>query len=112
METFKDYLDQIKNKNLQTRMRIILTWILIEYPDLETRMSRNKPIFIHNGALVIGFSAAKNHLSILLEPTCLNKFLPEIQMYGYSHTNNLFRMKWTEPLNYNLMRRIITSNLD
>ena len=69
-------------------------------------------MFTHHGTFIIGFSSAQKHLSVSPEVACLNKFLPTIEEIGYSHTNNIFRIKWTEEINYILIKDMIAFNLE
>lgn len=111
MDTFEDYLTHIENGDHRNKLRELFQWILSEFPELNTRIAWNEPMFTHHGTFIIGISTAKNHLAVSPEVACLNKFLPAIQKIGYSHTNNIFRIKWTEQINYTLLKDMITFNL-
>ena len=39
------------------------------------------------------------------------KFADEIAEAGYSSTKGLFRIKWNEPVNYQLLEKIIKFNI-
>lgn len=112
MDTFEDYFKKIENEERRNKLRDLFQWILTEFPDLDTRIAWNEPMFTHHGTFIIGFSSAQKHLSVSPEVACLKKFLPEIQEIGYSHTNNIFRIKWSEEINYSLIRTMISFNLE
>lgn len=112
MDTFEDYFKKIENEERRNKLRDLFQWILTEFPDLDTRIAWNEPMFTHHGTFIIGFSSAQKHLSVSSEVACLNKFLPTIEEIGYSHTNNIFRIKWTEEINYILIKDMIAFNFE
>ncbi|MBO0453048.1 MULTISPECIES: iron chaperone [Enterococcus] len=112
MDTFKNYLAQIEDEAHRDKLRALFQWILTEFPELDTRIAWNEPMFTHHGTFILGVSTAKNHFSVSPEVACLKKFLPAIQNFGYSHTTNIFRIKWTEEINYPLIREMIAFNLE
>lgn len=64
-----------------------------------------------HGTYIIMFATAKNHLSILPEEETMVHFADEIAQAGYSASSHLFRIQWTEPVNYELLEKIIEFNI-
>lgn len=42
----------------------------------------------------------------------MTEFSERIDAAGYSQTNNLFRIKWTQEVDYRLLKDIIQFNID
>ena len=49
-------------------------------------------MFIMNGTFIIGFSVAKNHISIAPEAVTMAIFTNDINAANYEATNNLFKI--------------------
>ncbi|MFZ2532448.1 MAG: hypothetical protein WAX01_08880 [Streptococcus suis] len=49
-------------------------------------------MFIMNGTFIIGFSVAKNHISIAPEAVTMAIFTNDIKAANYEATNNLFKI--------------------
>ncbi|MBA2875148.1 iron chaperone [Thermaerobacillus caldiproteolyticus] len=111
MEVFVKYLAGIDNPDHRDRTEEILTWVANKFPNLEPQIKWNKPTFTDHGTYIIMFAAAKNHLSVLPEEKTMVHFADEIAQAGYSASSRLFRIKWTEPVNYELLERIIEFNI-
>ena len=92
-------------------MRRIFDWILQSFPSLRFEMRWNQPMFVDHGTFIIGFSTAKDHLSVSPEAAGIAHFSQEIRAAGYSQTKNLFRIGWDQPVDYNLLEEIITFNI-
>ncbi|MFQ7236334.1 MAG: iron chaperone [Enterococcus hulanensis] len=112
MENFEDYLQQLENDEQRTKLRTLFQQILTDFPELGTRIAWNEPMFTHHDTFIIGFSTAKNHFSVSPEVACLKKFLPAIEKIGYGHTNNIFRIKWNEAIDYALIKDMIAFNIE
>ncbi|WP_199426182.1 iron chaperone [Thermaerobacillus caldiproteolyticus] len=111
MEVFAKYLAGIDNPDHRDRTEEILTWVANKFPNLEPQIKWNKPTFTDHGTYIIMFAVAKNHLSVLPEEKTMVHFADEIAQAGYSASSRLFRIKWTEPVNYELLERIIEFNI-
>lgn len=108
MEAFKDYLDKIKDENQKARTEEVLAWVSNRYPSLERKIAWNQPMFIDHGTFIIAFSVAKQHLAFALEEPAAIKFKEEIAKSGYEQTIKFVRMKWNQPVDYDLLERIIS----
>lgn len=111
MENFEDYLFSIENPMHQEKLRNLLKEISERFPELDTRVAWSSPMFTHHGTFIIGFSAAQNFFSVSPEVSCLNKFISDVEKCGYSHTNNIFRIKWEQPINLSLLEKMISFNI-
>lgn len=111
MDVFTAYLQKIENKSYLERMTEILTWIKKTYPHLEAVIKWNQPMFTDHGTYIIGFSIAKNHIAIAPEQAGISQFTEDIEKAGYTHTKELFRIKWKQNIDYALLAKIIEFNI-
>ncbi|MED0702796.1 MULTISPECIES: iron chaperone [Aeribacillus] len=111
MEVFAKYLAGIDNPDHRSRTEEILMRVVNKFPNLEPQIKWNKPTFNDHCTYIIMFAAAKNHLSILPEEKTMVHFADDIAQAGYSASSRLFRIKWTEPVNYELLEKIIEFNI-
>ncbi|GGB08667.1 iron chaperone [Macrococcus hajekii] len=93
------------------RLLEIFEWIHLNYAELEPVMKWNQPMYQHHGTFIIGFSVAKKHMAIAPEKETLLQFKDKIQAAGYSQTAMLFRIKWDEPVHYELLQELIDYNI-
>lgn len=68
-------------------------------------------MFTDHGTFIIGFSRAKHHLSFGPEEVVINMFLDDIKKSGYGYTKGLVKIKWSEEIDYRLIKRIIDFNI-
>lgn len=64
-------------------------------------------MYIDNGTYIIGFSVSKGHISVSPEQAAMREFESEIEESGYTQTKNLFRIKWNDEVNYELIGKMI-----
>lgn len=112
METFEDYLIKMTNEDQSNCLKEVLDWIKTTFPQLETRIAWNQPMFTDHGTFIIGFSVASKHFSVSPEVQGIKEFSKDIETSGYTQTSNLFRVKWTDSIDYDLLKRIIQYNID
>ncbi|MFD0769421.1 iron chaperone [Bacillus sp. CGMCC 1.60114] len=111
MEVFLKYLAGIDNPDHQGRTEEILAWVANKFPNLEPQIKWNTPMFTDHGTFIIGFSTAKHHLSVSPEEVGIAHFADDIVQAGYSATKGLFRIPWSEPVNYELFEKMIEFNI-
>ncbi len=111
MNPFQEYLATIQDENQRATLSTVLEWIKKEYPSFEPVVKWNQPMFTNNGTFIIGFSVAKNHFSIAPEKAGMIHFQQAIEKAGYEQTMMLFKIKWTQDVNYSLLRDIIQYNI-
>ncbi len=111
MENLANYLADIKNPEQRQRTEGVFRWILNKYPNLETRLAWNQPMFTDHGTFILGFSISRQHLAVAPETAGLAKFADEIDKAGYSRGLKIFRIKWEDAVDYDLLSRIIEFNM-
>lgn len=111
MDTFENYLNTIENIEHRTRMTDILLWIQQTYPDLVPVIKWNQPMFTDHGTYIIGLSISKHHFSVAPEVKTMHLFDEEIKEAQYERTANTIKIKWTQPIDYNLFKKMIDFNL-
>lgn len=111
MEIFADYLAGIDNLEHRARTEEILDWVTKKFPKLNPRIAWNQPMFTDHGTFIIGFSIAKKHLAVAPEKAGINQFSQEIVEAGYTHTKELFRIQWDNPVDFSLLEKIIEFNI-
>ena len=112
MGDFKEYLDAIDDADQQDKMNQILTWIQEIYPELETRIKWNQPMFLHEGTYIIGFSYSKHHIAVAPETKAIKKFKGYIEETGFSYTDNIIKIRWEDSIPYNLIEELIEYNIE
>ena len=112
MEVFKEYLESIDEISHRDRMEEILKWVAETYPELETRIAWNQPMFTHDGTYIIGFSHSKNHVAMSPEVKPIQKFKTLIEDAHLSHTDNIIRIKWEDPIPHELIQTLIDYNME
>ena len=107
MYEFQKFLDEIENLDHRSKMEKILRHIAEKFPGLKREIKWNQPMFTDHGTFIIAFSVAKNHLAVAPELEALNHFDERIKQAGYQRSKMLFRIKWTDEIDFNLLDKII-----
>ncbi|XYJ23164.1 iron chaperone [Bacillus velezensis] len=97
MDVFKDYLSSIDSPDHRLRMEEILSWTAEQFPGLTPQIKWNTPMFTDHGTFIIGFAAAKHHVSVSPKKLELRILPTTLPVLSYSATSRLFRIQWTEP---------------
>ena len=111
MDTFLPVLEKIENPEHRARLEGILRWVLQEFPQLNTRIGWNQPMFTDHGTFILGFSLSKAHLAVTPEGAGILAFEDELKAKGYDPSSMIFRIKWNQDVDYELLRRIIAYNI-
>jgi uncharacterized protein YdhG (YjbR/CyaY superfamily) len=111
IETFKEYLEAIPNPSQRERTKEVLDWIHKKYPELQTRIAWNQPMFTDHGTFIIGFSISSKHLACAPEMVGMKHFSEEIKKAGYEQTMMLMKFPWNKPVDYELLGRMIEFNI-
>jgi len=112
MKDFMTYLNNIDDPDKREKLESIFNYIKTEFPQLKDEIRWNQPMFTDHGTFIIAFSTAKNHISVAPEAEVLELFKEDIEKAGYSYTKQLFRIKWTDKVDYELLRKIIAYNIE
>lgn len=106
------FLDSINEPEKRKRLECILSNIKEKFPQLKEEIKWNQPMFSDHGTFIIGFSIAKNHIAVAPEAVVVSLFEKEIEGAGYSHTQELFRIKWTDDVDLDLLYKVTAYNID
>lgn len=112
METFDDFLETIDDPEHRAKLDDIFVWVRETFPHLEERIAWNQPMFTDHGTFIIAFSVAKAHFAVAPEAVPLEVFQMRIREAGYTQTKQLFRIKWSQAVDYDLLRDIIAFNIE
>lgn len=112
MKSFQTFLDNIGEPEKKERMKEILVKIKEKFPQLKEEIKWNQPMFTDHGTFIIGFSIAKGHIAVAPESKVIKLFEKDIEESGYSHTQELFRIKWTDKVDYELLYKIVAYNIE
>ena len=112
METLQEFLAQIPNKDNQDRLEHVIEWVLENFPDLTLEIKWNQPMMTYNGTFIISFSASSKHFAVAPERKILDQFREQLTAAGYSHSKALFRILWTQDVDYALLRDIIERSVE
>ncbi len=111
METFAPYLEKIEDAQQRHRVEEVLSWVATTFPNLGKKIAWNQPMFTDHDTFILGFSIAKHHMAISPEKEGIIQFSDAIKEAGYTHTDNLWRIKWEQPVDYVLLEKIIDYNI-
>lgn len=112
MKDFQMFLDSMHEPDKRERMENILKYVKEKFPQLKEEIKWNQPMFSDHGTFIIGFSVAKGHIAVAPEAVVISLFEKEIEEAGYSHTQNMLRIKWTDKLDFDLLDKIIAYNIE
>ena len=111
MEAFSNYLSKIDNVEHRDRTEEVLNWVATTFPSLKPRVAWNQPMFTDHETFIIGFSVAKQHMSVAPEMAGIRQFSNEIVQAGYNPTKEIFRIQWNSPIDFALLEKIIEFNI-
>ncbi|UTT43693.1 iron chaperone [Exiguobacterium aurantiacum] len=112
METFDDFLATVDDPERRAKLDDVFVWVRKTFPQLEERIAWNQPMFTDHGTFIIAFSVAKAHFAVAPEAVPLEVFTERIRQAGYTQTKQLFRIKWDQAVDYDLLRVIIAFNIE
>ncbi|MFC6323543.1 iron chaperone [Companilactobacillus baiquanensis] len=112
MDTFDEYIEGIDVDEHRDRVIEILTWVEKNFPNLDTRVAWNQPMFTDHGTFIIGFSVAKNHISIAPEGKVMEQFEEKLKLAEYSFGKKMFRIKFDQDVDFDLLKEIIEFNIE
>lgn len=112
MDVFEDFLANIQDESHRKRMIDIIDWVQKEFPGLKKRFAWNQPMFTDHGTFIMGFSIAQKHIAVAPEGKGMDLFVSKIEDAGYSHGTKMFRIKFDQDINYDLLKEIIEFNIE
>ncbi len=112
MDTIETFLSSMQDENQRNTLKQVLDWVQTTFPKLESKIAWNQPMFTDHGTYIIGFSVFKNNFAVGPELVTLNHFRDEITKRGYTHTQQLIRFPWDQPIDFDLLDQIISYNIE
>lgn len=112
MEVFEGYLKRIENPEQRERMTSVLQWVNHNFPKLTPRLSWNQAVFTNHGTFIIGFSRARQYLSVVPEEPVIARFRGAIEERGYGCTRGQICMRWDMPVDFSLLDALIRYNIE
>lgn len=106
----QEYMENY-SESQQAFIQKIFDWISETYPQLKQEVKWNQPMYTHEGTYIIAFSLSKAHMSVSPEFKGMEEFHDKIEAAGYSQAKMLFRIKYTEEVNYDLLSEMIEFNI-
>lgn len=111
MDNITEYIDTLENQTHRERFQEIFSWINSTYPQLESRVAWNQPMFTDHGTFIIAFSSAKKHIAVTPEIAGIQKFSEAINKSGYNHSKMIFQIPWDMHVDYGLLKQMIDFNI-
>ena len=90
MDQFQEYLTKELSEAQRKVLEPLFEHILTEFPDLQTRIAWNQPMFTDHGTFILGISSSKKHFSVSPEVKTMALFNTRIEASGYSQTKTFF----------------------
>lgn len=107
----QEYLDGY-SETQQAFVQEIFDWISEKYPQLKQEVKWKQPMYTHEGTFIIAFSLSKAHMSVSPEFKGMDVFKDKIEAAGYTQSKMLFRIKYTDKVNYDLLSEMIEYNIE
>lgn len=111
MEKFADFLKGIDQTEQRDRTEEVINWVQDKFPKIVPEIKYNKAMFTDHGTFIIAFSIAKNNLAPASEKEGIKHFSDEMTQTGYTYTENLMKIPWTQSGNYTLLEKMIQFNI-
>ena len=112
METYQDYIETIDDVTHRKQFEETIDWINKNYPDLSRIIKWNTPMYTMDDTFILGIDSAKKHMSISPEGKTISIYKDDIEKAGYSQTSGLFRIKYSQTVDYELLKKMIDYNME
>lgn len=112
MDTFAPFLTKIEDSQQRARVEELLRFVGESFPQLETRIAWNQPMYTDHGTFIFALSVAKGHVAISAEAAGTAHFYDELVAAGYQPSSMIFRIKWSQAVDWDLIRRIVAFNIE
>ncbi|MGO1923936.1 MAG: iron chaperone [Jeotgalicoccus sp.] len=109
---FKPYLEKIEDEKDRKKVRDVYKWIEDQFPDLQREVKWSTPLYSHHGTFIIGVKPARKHFSINPEFEGIDVFSDKIKKAGYTHEKMTYKIKYSDEVNYGLLKEIIEYNIE
>lgn len=111
IDILQDYLIKIDDPVHRQQLTDVLEWVITEFPTLEPKIAWNQPMFTDHDTFIAGFSVAKKHFAFAPEGETIEAFSDDITAAGYDMGKKFMRILWTQEVNYDLLREMISYNI-
>ena len=111
MDVFAEFLARIEQPEQRARTAQVLAWVASTFPHLMPKIAWNQPMFTDHGTFIVGFSVAKQHLAVTPEQAGITHFSAAIIKAGYEHSKMLLRIRWDQPVHFQLLEEMIAFNI-
>ncbi len=112
MKDHQAFLAEMEDAGKRERLAGILRFVKETFPQLQEEVKWSQPMFSLHGTFIIAFSVSRDHIAVTPEPAAIRVFEEDIRKAGYSATKMLFRIKWTDAVDEDLLRRLISYNME
>ena len=109
---FKPYLEKIEDEKDRKKVRDVYKWIEDQFPDLQREVKWSTPLYSHHGTFIIGVKPARKHFSINPEFKGIDVFSDKIKKAGYTHEKMTYKIKYSDEVDYELLKEIIEYNIE
>ncbi|WP_169795834.1 iron chaperone [Curtobacterium ammoniigenes] len=109
--TVDEFLAGMTVPEQRAKVEGLIDWVASTWPELELAVKWNQPMFLHHGTYIIGFSVFAKNIAIGPEPELMDRMRADIEAAGYTTTQRLFRIGWSDPIDYDLLTRIIETQI-
>ena len=109
--TVEQFLDAMTIPEQRAKVEELLAWVSTTWPELELVVKWNQPMFLHHGTYIIGFSVFPKNIAVGPEPELMDRMRGDIEASGYTTTQRLFRIGWEDPVDRDLLTRIIETQI-
>lgn len=112
MHKFDPFFKKIDDVTHLGKVQKLFEWIEATFPQLEREFKWNTPMYSDHGTFILGISTAKAHISIAPENQTMDLFKERIEAAGYAQTAGLFKVKWNQDFDYDLLKEMIAYNIE
>lgn len=112
MKTIEEFYQTIESQEKLEIFSTLIETIQEKYSDLKLEIKWSQPIFSKDGSFIIGFSLAKNHISIAGEHAGLNHVRPYLDEKKIDYGAQVIRQLWDKPIDYDLVYMLIDFNIE
>ena len=89
-----------------------MQWIADEFPELTTAIKWSQPMFVLDKTYIFSVSTATHHMSFSPEKDVHERFLDRTKAAGYTYGSQIFRIKWDQEIDYDLLLEMIQTQID
>ncbi|MEY8369935.1 DUF1801 domain-containing protein [Aerococcaceae bacterium 50-4] len=103
-EDLQKVLNKIDSDEHRRQFSQVITWIAKNYPDFDLVIKWQQPHFEYKETFIIGLNTAKQHMSFFIEKAGIRQFSNQIEKAGYAYTESMYKVKWTDEMDYDLLK--------